>query len=156
MPRLVVQGRHGTSGERAALGLTLKGRVDGALVLPTGMTLSIGSDIGADAWQAPVTDAVLSNTWVIPPKDSIGVVDLFAELQLADTTIAHRWPIHLEWAAATPSVDAPTPAIEAQRVAVAAPRQPMPPHRELDREEIASTNSPSCARASLQPLSRPQ
>jgi hypothetical protein len=55
--------------------------------------------------------------WV-PPEDSIGVVDLFAELQLADTTIAHRWPIHLGSAAANPAVAAPTPAIEARRVAV--------------------------------------
>jgi hypothetical protein len=65
------------------------------------------------------------------------VVDLFAELQLPDTTIAHRWAIHLGSAAAAPAVAAPTPAIEAQRVAGAPPRQPIPPHRELGREEIA-------------------
>jgi hypothetical protein len=53
------------------------------------------------------------------------VVDLFAELQLAGTTIAHRWPIHLGSAAANPAVAVPTPAIEAQRVAVALPRQPI-------------------------------
>jgi len=141
IPRLLLRGSYGMSAEPAAPGLTPQGRVDGALVPPTGLaagtTLSIGSDIGADAWQAPATDAVLSNTWTIPPQDSIGVVDLFAELQLADTTIAHRWPIHLGSAAADPAVAAPTPAIEAQRVAVAPPRQPIPPHRELDREEIA-------------------
>jgi hypothetical protein len=66
------------------------------------------------------------------------VVDLFAELQLPDTTIAHRWAIHLGSAAAAPAVAAPTPAIEAQRVAGAPPRQPIPQHRELGREEIAA------------------
>jgi hypothetical protein len=53
-PAWCFRGGHSMSGERAALGLTLQGRVDGALALPTGMTLSIGSDIGADARGRPL------------------------------------------------------------------------------------------------------
>jgi hypothetical protein len=140
IPQLVGQGSRGMSGESAPLGVTLQGRADGAGVpltgLAAGMTSSTASDVGAQAWQVPATDAVLSNTWIVPPKDFIGVADHLT-VQLADTTIAHRWPIDLGLAAATPTVAAPTPAIEAQRVTVAPPRLPTPPHRELDREEIA-------------------
>jgi TPR repeat protein len=64
-------------------------------------------------------------------------VDLLAELQLADRTIARRWPIHANWAAATPAVGVPTSAVEAQRLAVTPPRQPMPAQRQSSSEEIA-------------------
>jgi hypothetical protein len=100
IPRLLVQESRGTTGEPAPLGVTLQGRADNGVVMITGliadMTLSTGSAVGATAWQVPATQEVLGNTWIIPPKDFAGVVDLFAELQLADTTIAHRWPIRLE------------------------------------------------------------
>ncbi len=83
--------------------------------LLSGMTLSMGGAVGADAWQVPATD--LASTWILPPKDFAGAADLVAELRLADDTIADRRPIHLEWTAA----------------ASAAPAQ-----RQLDREEIAN------------------
>jgi hypothetical protein len=116
------------SAEPGPFGVTPEGRAEGAMVLPTslaaGMTLSTGSDVGAGAWQVPATDAVFSNL-----KNFVGV-DLLAELQLADRTIARRWPIHADRAAAIP-------AVEAQQLAVMPPRQPMPPQRQSDSEEIA-------------------
>jgi hypothetical protein len=124
----------------APLGLALQGPAEGAILLngsAAGMTVSAGSDIGADAWQVPVTDAVVSNTWILPPKDFIGVVDLLAELQVADTAIAHRWLIHRKWAAAVPAVAISTSAVEAQRLAVAPRGQPMPPQYQPDREQVA-------------------
>jgi hypothetical protein len=140
LPPLLLRGSREMSAEAAPFGVTLEGRADGAMVLPTGlaagMTLSTGSDVGARAWQVPATDAVLSNAWIIPAKKFIGV-DLLAELQLADRTIARRWPIHANWAAATPAVGVPTSAVEAQRLAVTPPRQPMPAQRQSDSEEIA-------------------
>ncbi len=119
LPRLTVQESRGASGEPAPLGVALQGRIDGAVVMVTGllsgMTLSMGGAVGADAWQVPATD--LASTWILPPKDFAGAADLVAELRLADDTIADRRPIHLEWTAA----------------ASAAPAQ-----RQLDREEIAN------------------
>jgi hypothetical protein len=139
-PPLLLRGSRGMSAEPAPFGVTLQGRADGAMVLLTGlaagMTLSTGSDLGTGAWQVPATDAVLSNAWIIPPTNFIGV-DLLAELQLADRTIARRWPIHPDWAAATPAVAVPTPAVEAQRLAVTLPRQPMSPQHQSDSEEVA-------------------
>jgi hypothetical protein len=139
-PPLLLRGSRGMSAEPAPFGVTLQGRADGAMVLLTGlaagMTLSTGSDLGTGAWQVPATDAVLSNAWIIPPTNFIGV-DLLAELQLADRTIARRWPMHANWAAANLAVAVPTPAVEAQRLAVTPPRQPMRPQRQSDLEEIA-------------------
>jgi hypothetical protein len=124
IPRLLVQGARGVSGEPAPLGVTLQGRADGGVIMITGlaagMTLSNGSAVGADAWQVPATDAVLANTWILPPKDFIGAVDLVAELHLADATVAHRRPIHLEWAAPPPPPPPPS-AAAAPAVVAAAP-----------------------------------
>jgi hypothetical protein len=141
IPRLSLGASRWMVAEPAPFGLALQGPGDGAIVLLTSsaarMTVSTGSDIGANAWQVPATDAVVSNTWILPPKDFIGVVDLLTELQLADTTIAHRWLIHRKWAAAAPAAAISTSAVEAQRLAVAAPAQPMPPHYQPDREQVA-------------------
>jgi hypothetical protein len=149
------------SAEAAPFGVILEGRADGSMVMPTGlaagMTLSTGSDVGAGAWHVPATDAVLSNPWIIPSKKFIGV-DLLAELQLVDRTIARRWPIHANWPAATPAVAVPTPAVEAQRLAVTPPRQPMPPQRQFDSEiailvkrgkDFISNGDPAGARVML-------
>jgi hypothetical protein len=135
-PPSLLRGSREMSAEPAPFGVTLEGRADGAMVLPTGlaagMTLSTGSDVAAGAWQVPATDVVLGNTWIIPPRNFIAV-DLLAELQLADRTIAHRWPIHANWAAATPAV-----AVPAQRLTVTPPRQPpVALQRQSDSEDIA-------------------
>ena len=126
-PRLTAQDARGNQGEPAPLGVALQGRVDGALVMITGlapgMTLSAGGAVGDTAWQVPATD--LRNAWVVPPKDFVGTIDLMAELRFADNTIAHRQPIHFEWVA----TEAPPP--------VAEPAASTPPLRQLDRDEIA-------------------
>jgi hypothetical protein len=133
VPPPLPRGSRGMRAEPAPF-VTLQGRADGATALLTGlaagMTSSMGSDVGAGAWPVPASDAALSNTLVIPPTNFIGV-DLPAELQLADGTIARRWPIHADRPAATPPVAALTPAVEAQRLAVT------PPQRQSDSEEIA-------------------
>ena len=113
IPRLVPTSR-GTAGDPAPLGVTLQGGADGGVVLVSGlvagMMLSTGNPVGANAWEVPVSD--LDNTWILPPNDFVGVVELVAELHLADGTIAHRGPIRLEWVGASPAVAAqdPTPA----------------------------------------------
>jgi hypothetical protein len=97
IPRLVVHAR-GIAGEPLPLGLTIEGGADGAVVIVTGlvpgMTLSTGIALGANVWQVPATD--LANTWVGPPMDFVGVVDLIAELQLADATVINHQPIQME------------------------------------------------------------
>jgi len=169
MPRLLVRGARGTAGQPAPLGVSLQGRAEGAIVLITGlsagMTLSAGSALGADGWQVPATDAVLGNTWIIPPKDFTGSVDLVAELHLSDSTIANRRPLHLEWVASLPPAAAAAPAVAAPTTVMATPtpaavpptpatpavtstppattpvapppRQAVPTPRQLDRDEIA-------------------
>lgn len=124
IPPLLLKRSHGMSAETAPLGATLQGWADGTMVLLSGLAARRSDDAGA--WQVP--DAVLSKTWIVPANNFIGM-DLLTHLQLADTTIARRWPIHLDWTVATPPV-------EAQRRAVT-PRQSMPSQREPDPEEIA-------------------
>jgi hypothetical protein len=133
-------GSRGMSAEPAPSGVTLQGRGHGAMALLTGLapgrTLSTGSDVGAGGWQFPASDVVLSNTVITPPTNFIGV-DLLAELQLADGTIARRWPVYADWAAATPPLAVPTPAVEAERLAFTPPAPPMPPEHQSASEEIA-------------------
>jgi hypothetical protein len=123
IPRLLAQGSRGMSGEPAPLGVSLQGRADGGVIMITGlvagMTLSNGSAVGADAWQVAATESVLGNTWILPPKDFVGTVDLVAELHLADATVAHRRPIHLEWVAAPVTVASVSPMAPAAPVAPA-------------------------------------
>jgi hypothetical protein len=91
--------------------------------LAAGTTLS--SEFGADAWPVAATDAIFTNTWDIPPKDSLGIVGL----------VANRWPTAVDWAAASQVIANSALAIEAQQLSVASPRVPMP--RQPDREETA-------------------
>jgi hypothetical protein len=123
-PRLLVQPSRATSGEPAFLGLILQGRGDDAIVMITGlvpgMMLSTGSQIGVDSWQVPATD--LPVTWIGPPSNFVGVVDLVAELHLADMRIADRRPLKLEWGAAIPARAATSPT-ETDRTAVALPQE---------------------------------
>jgi hypothetical protein len=43
----------------------------------------------------PTTD--LDDTWIGPPTDFVGAVELTAELHLPDATIVQRQAIHVEW-----------------------------------------------------------
>jgi hypothetical protein len=137
-PRLLVQPSRATSGEPAFLGLILQGRADDTIVMITGlvpgMSLSTGSQIAVDTWQVPATD--LPSTWIGPPSNFVGVVDLVAELHLADKTIADRRPLKLEWGAAIPATAAASPTVETDRTAVTPPReQDVAPSRQLDADE---------------------
>ena len=131
-PPLLVQRSQWMSGEPVPLGLILKGRADGAVVMVTGlvpgMTLSTGNAVNASGWQVPAKD--LANTRIAPPEHFVGAVDLVAELRLDDTTVAYRQPTHIEWVAPrdvdSPQLSAVAPVPEA----VAAPHQ-------LDQDEIA-------------------
>jgi hypothetical protein len=158
IPRLMFQTSRGVRGEPVPLGVTLHGRSDGAVVtiagLAPGMTLSTGYARGAETWQVPAAD--LAKTWIGPPTDFVGVVDLVAEVHIAETLV-HRRLLQFEWTATAAPVAAASPAIETQRQAATAPvaaapppiepqrqrsatvppRQPIPQARQLDREEIA-------------------
>jgi hypothetical protein len=106
------------------------------------MTLSTGRALGAGTWQVPATD--LARTWIGPPTDFVGAVDLLAEVHIAETLV-HRRLIQLEWTAATAAVTPAPPAVQPQRPAQSARPEPPPvipprspnPARQLDREEIA-------------------
>jgi hypothetical protein len=140
IPRIVVQHWRGMSGEPAPLGVSVQGRASGSVVVVTGLTpgttLSMGSPVGANAWLVPAKSELLENTWITPPPSFVGVMDLGAELRLADTTIAHRRPIHLEWDA-SPAPIAEAPSISPASSAVMPARQEPPAQRQLDREEVA-------------------
>jgi hypothetical protein len=111
IPRLVVHESRGTAGEPLPLGLTMQGGTDGVVVIVTGlipgMSLSSGTAAGADAWQVPATD--LADTWVGPPLDFVGTVDLVAELHLDGARIGDRRPIRIEWIATSRAVAAQVP-----------------------------------------------
>jgi hypothetical protein len=139
IPRLVVHAR-GIAGEPLPLGLTIEGGADGAVVIVTGlvhgMTLSTGDALHANVWQVPATD--LANTWVGPPMGFVGMVDLIAELQLADATVIHRQPIQIEWVATSPAVAAQVPATTPEHEAIPTPQQ-----IEQDKTAMASSENPT-------------
>ena len=98
-PKLLVQSSRGVSGEPAPIGVTVRGRTDGAVVtikgLLPGMELSTGGAVAGNTWQISASD--LQYAWVAPPKDFVGSTDLIAELRLPNAQIADRQTIRLEW-----------------------------------------------------------
>ena len=98
-PKLLVQSSRGVSGEPAPIGVTVRGRTDGAVVtikgLLPGMELSTGGAVAGNTWQISASD--LQYAWVAPPKDFVGSADLIAELRLPNAQIADRQTIRLEW-----------------------------------------------------------
>ena len=102
--RLAIHEARGIPGEPLPIGTSLEGVAKDAVVMITGltpgMTLSTGSAIGANAWRVPATEFV--DTWIGPPTDFSGAVDVTVELHLPDQSIADRRRFRLEWAA--PSV----------------------------------------------------
>jgi hypothetical protein len=84
----------------------------------------------------PGTDAVLSNTWSSPPKNFIGVGPTRRSAACQQKNCASlAEPSRL--GGRNSGRRRPTPAVEAQRLAVTPRRQPMPPQRQFDSEEIA-------------------
>ena len=84
------------------LGVALRGRADGAVViikgLVPGMDLSVGNAVGTDAWQLPATD--LGDAWIAPPEGFVGSTHLVAELRLSDEKMADQQMIQIDWVSA--------------------------------------------------------
>jgi len=122
--RLVGGISQGGRGAPVPLGLSLRGRSDGAFITITGvlpgMALSQGSAVKSGSWQVPATNAALESTWVLPPNNFVGATDLVAELRLADGTIGTRSSIRLEWRPSTCGADA-IPAFHAEPLPPLAP-----------------------------------
>jgi len=101
---LIVQPSPELSGKPAPLGLTLEGKLDGAVVTLTGllpgMELSTGERIGANAWRLIATD--LGDVWVGPPDGFAGSIDIIAELRSPDDKVVDRQTVHLEWRRSIP------------------------------------------------------
>jgi hypothetical protein len=168
-PRLAIQDARGIAGEPLPIGTSLDGVATDAFVmiagLIPGMTLSMGSAIGADTWRVPATE--FANTWIGPPTDFSGALDLTVELHLADQSIADRRQLRLEWApipvnsvfaSADPTLvmqssrvppvtaqAAPAPVVASAHPPISAPPAAAPPTPsatprtpQLDREQIAT------------------
>ena len=153
IPRLIVQSSRVSSGEPMPLGVALRGRADGAVViikgLVPGMDLSVGNAVGTDAWQLLATDLV--DAWIAPPEGFVGSTHLVAELRLSDEKMADQQMIQIDWASAIAppaetrnkfkEVAAGTPILPPRtdrepEEASAPPIAPPPAQRILDREEI--------------------
>src|SRR6266404_7967533 len=151
IPRLIVQSSRAMSGEPVPLGLALQGPAEGAVVIITGlvsgMELSTGGAVGADAWRVPATD--LSDAWISPPESFVGSTDLVAELRWPDNKIADRQTIHAEW---VPPVSPAPPQrqLDREEITAAPPISPAPAQRQLDREEITAAPPISPAPAQRQ------
>jgi hypothetical protein len=102
IPRLIVQSSRVSSGEPMPLGVALRGRAEGAVViikgLVPGMDLSAGNAVGTDAWQLPATD--LGDAWIAPPEGFVGSTHLVAELRLSDEKMADQQMIQIDWVSA--------------------------------------------------------
>jgi hypothetical protein len=93
IPRLQFGTLRGIAAESALSGIRLHGRADGATILFSALAVgtTLSGEFAADAWPVSTTEAVLTSTWDIPPKDSIGAIDL----------AANRWPFRISWSAAS-------------------------------------------------------
>jgi hypothetical protein len=97
--KLIVEPSLGIAGEPVQIGLSLRGQVNDAIVvisgLVPGMELSAGSALARTAWQLPASD--LPYAWVAPPQDFVGSAALVAELRLPNGQIADRQALLVEW-----------------------------------------------------------
>src|SRR5215471_7748873 len=134
-PRLIIH-RRVVSGEPAALGLAVQGGAEGAVIirgLLSGMELSNGDAVAADAWQ--VTATGLGKTWIAPPESFVGSADLIAELHLPDSRIADRVAIQLEWA---PSISPEPTQAPSDREEPGSPISPASTPLQLDQQQIVA------------------
>ena len=104
-PKLIVEPSLGIAGEPVPIGLSLRGRVNDAIViisgLVPGMELSAGSAVAGGTWQLPASD--LSYAWVAPPRDFVGSAALVAELRLPNAQIADRQALRVQWTRPAPA-----------------------------------------------------
>jgi hypothetical protein len=112
--------------------LALEGQADGGVViiigLLPGMELSTGKSVSANAWTVLVAD--LESTWIGPPENFVGAVDLVAELRLSDDLVTDRQAIHLDW------IPQASLTLVGQQE-IAPPRPPIPLQNEVGQIEIA-------------------
>lgn len=98
-PKLIVEPSLGVAGKPAPIGLALRGPANDAVVLirglVPGMELSTGVVVAGDTWQLSARD--LPYTWIAPPQDFVGSVELIAELRLPNAEVADRQILHVEW-----------------------------------------------------------
>jgi hypothetical protein len=143
-PRLAIQDARGISGEPLPIGTSLDGVARDAFVmiagLIPGMTLSTGSAIGADTWRVPATE--FANTWIGPPNNFSGAVDVTVELHLADQSIADRRQLRLEWA---PIPENSVFASADPTLAMQSPRVPPVPAQAAPAPVVASAHPPMSA-----------
>jgi NitT/TauT family transport system substrate-binding protein len=63
--------------------------------LAAGSTLSAGTQLGPNTWQ--LSAGGLDRAVITPPRSFVGAMDLTLELRLADSTVADRQSLALEW-----------------------------------------------------------
>ena len=140
IPRLIVQSSRVSSGEPTPLGVALRGRAEGAVViikgLVPGMELSAGNAVGTDAWQLPATD--LGDAWIAPPESFVGSTNLVAELRLSDDKMADQQMIQFEW---VPAI-APPAGTQGQEIAAGPLILPPPPEWQPERASAGSSIPP--------------
>jgi len=123
--RLIVQSSRGSSEIPMPLGVALRGRAVGAVIiikgLAPGMELSVGNPVGTDAWQLPASD--LGAAWIAPPKSFVGSTNLVIELRLSDDTMADRQMVQFHWSPISPP---PGQEIAAGPLMLQSPTDPQP------------------------------
>ena len=138
-PRLIVQSSRVSSGEPMPLGVALRGRAEGAVViikgLLPGMDLSAGNAVGTDAWQLLATD--LGDAWIAPPEGFVGSTHLVAELRLSDEKMADQQMIQIDWASAI----APPAETRNKFKEVAAGPPILPPRTDRQPEKVSAGSS---------------
>ena len=138
-PRLIVQSSRVSSGEPMPLGVALRGRAEGAVViikgLVPGMDLSAGNAVGTDAWQLLATD--LGDAWIAPPEGFVGSTHLVAELRLSDEKMADQRMIQIDWVSAI----APPAGTHGQFQEIAARPLILPPPTDRQPENASAGSS---------------
>ena len=121
------------------LGVALRGRAEGAVViikgLVPGMELSAGHAVGTDAWQLPATD--LGDAWIAPPEGFVGSTHLVAELRLSDEKMADQQMIQIDWVSAI----AATAGTHGQFQEIAARPLILPPPTDRQPEKVSAGSS---------------
>ncbi len=110
-----------------------------------GTMLSSGSSAGEGQWRIAIDD--LSNTRVIPPRDYVGPMTIFAELRSGDDQAIVRTPLRLIWLS---SVAGTSEVVEPQPLAAPPPDEIISPKQSVDEQLVVREKE------FIQTLSRPK
>jgi hypothetical protein len=152
--RLVLTELSGAANRPVALGVTVDGPPQGAVVvvrgLPSNSRITAGAAAGEGAWRIPANELVRAA--VVPPPDYVGVMNLSIDLTLADGSLLDSDVLRLSWTPTQPDAITPKPVRTTTIAPEAAVQPPSPPVATAPPTSQAASTPPAAPAPQAAPI----